>query len=172
MKKFVICGYKESGKTTLIKKIVENYKGPVVGFFTEKFPDHLTDDGLCPIYIYDINGAAILDDDHLIGLGGEGTHYTNTEAFDSVGVKLITTDDKSALIAIDEIGFLENEAMRFQEKVFEILKGDSPVVIIIKQRMQFDFLKKLRDFPGIEFLELSVDNRDEVCEYIIKELNK
>ena len=172
MKKFVVCGYKESGKTTLIKKVIQNYDKSVVGFYTKKFENRLTEDGLCPIYIYDINSDAVLDDEHLIGLGGEGTHYTNVEVFDNVGVELISTDDKTSLIAIDEIGFLENEAKVFQEKVFEILESENPVVMIIKQRMQFSFLKRLKEFPGIEYIELTLDNRDEVCDHIIKELKK
>lgn len=170
MKKFVVSGYKESGKTTLITKILDSWEGPVLGFFTKKFPDRLTPDGLCPIYIYSVGSDPIFDDAHLIGLGGEGTHYTNSEVFDEIGTKLITADDASSLIVMDEVGFLETDASLFKEKVFEVLRSDNPVVLIMKQKMQLDFMKALKDFPGIEFIELSIENRNWVAEHIIKEL--
>jgi len=168
--KFVVSGYKKSGKTTLVKKILKN-SNSAAGFFTEKFPDRLTKDGLCPIYIYPVFSDPVFDDEHLIGLGGEGTHYTNCEVFDKLGIELITVSDPKTLIVMDEIGFLERDARRFQEKVFEVLNSENPVLIIMKQKMRESFMKSLKSFPGIEYIELSEENQDAVFEYINKRLN-
>lgn len=169
MKKFIVCGYSKSGKTTLIKRILASTDKKVYGFFTEKFPDRLTEDGLCPVYIYPILEEPIFDVDHLIGLGGEGTHYTNVEVFNKCGIEYISCKDKDSLLLIDELGFLEDKAEEFQKRIFEILKSDICAVIAMKQKMQFSFMQKLKALTkegSIEFIDLSEENRDEVFEYI------
>ena len=166
MKNFVVCGYSKSGKTTLVKRLIAETNKNVYGFFTEKFPDRLTEDGFCPIYIYPIGNTPIFNDDHLIGLGGHGTHYTNADAFETKAVEYITTDDPNGIIFMDEVGFLEDSALGFQNKVFEVLSGNIPAVVMMKQKMNFDFMKKLKALPNIDFLELTEDNRDEIFEQI------
>lgn len=165
-KNFVVCGYSKSGKTTLIKRLIQETDKNVYGFFTEKFPDRLTEDGFCPIYIYPIGSDPIFNDENLIGLGGNGNHYTNSDVFDTKAVEYITTDDPNGIIFVDEVGFLEDKADLFQKKVFEVLAGDIPTVVIMKQKMNFDFMQKLKNLPNIEFLELKEDNRDEIFEQI------
>lgn len=170
MNKFIISGYKQSGKSTLIKRLLKETNRPVTGFFTEKFPDRLTGDGLCPIYIYPVMSDPIFDDEHLIGLGGNGTHYTNTEVFDRIGVELLNCQGKNTLIVMDELGFLEGKAERFRSKVFEVLASENPVVIIMKQKMRESFMQELRAFPMAEYFELTLENRDGIFEYIKEKL--
>ena len=98
MKKYVIMAHRGTGKSTLAAKIIKETKRNVYGFYTRKFPDRLTEDGFCPIYIYPVTGDPVFDDAHLIGLGGKGNHYTNTDVFDDVGVKLISCSDPDGLI--------------------------------------------------------------------------
>lgn len=171
MKSFVICGYKESGKQEFARRLIERTRRKVYGFITEKFPDKAID-GLCPIYIYPAGGQPQFDKDHLIGLGGEGTHYTNTDVFDTAGVELISTDDKDGFILMAELGFLETGADQFRRKVFECLTGDIPTVVIMKQKMQYEFMRQLRAFSGIEYIELTPGNFDELLDRVTGELNK
>jgi len=169
MNKYVICGPKDAGKTTIAKELLKKTDRKVAGFFTEKFPEKEID-GLCPIYIYPVGGEPIFDDAHLIGLGGEGTHYTNADVFNTVGVEYISTDDKETLILMDEIGFLEMDAKQFKDKVFECLKSDNPVVIMLKQKMQLDFIRQIRDFEDAVFIELDENNRDGIADMILSSI--
>lgn len=169
MKKYVIMAHRGSGKTTLAERIIKETDKKVYGFFTRKYPDLLTEDGLCPIYIYPAGGSPLFDDAHLIGLGGKGNHYTNTDVFDTIGVSLLDCDDKDGLIIMDEIGFLEMNAEHFKKKVFEVLSGDVPVILMLKAKLRFDFLKEISVFPGVEFIYMDETNRNEIYEKLRKE---
>ncbi len=169
MKKFVVMAHRGSGKTTLAERIIKECNRPVYGFFTRKYPDRLTEDGLCPIYIFPAGGEPVFDDAHLIGLGGNGNHYTNTDVFDQTGVSLLECDDKNGIIIMDEIGFLEMEAELFKSKVLEVLGGDIPVLLMLKAKMRNEFVRAVRSYPGIEFIYMDETNRDQVYETIKKE---
>lgn len=92
------------------------------------------------------------------------------EGFEDVGVKAI----KRALacrdlIVMDELGFLELEAPRFQEAVFAALKGPQPVLVVLK-KAQNSFLDGIRSLEEIEVIEVREDNRDrlpgEIAEHL------
>ena len=166
MKNIVIAAYKNVGKTTLAEKIIKETDRNIYGFFTRKFPDLITDDGLVPIYIYPAGSNPIIDKDHLIGYGGKGNHYTNAEIFDDAGVSYITTDDPNGIIIMDELGFLERDAKKFQEKVFECLAGPIPTIVMMKTKMREEFMQKLKDMPDIEYIFMTEENRDAVWAFI------
>lgn len=157
---------KQVGKTTLVSKIIKNRKTNTCGFFTLRFPDLIDSEGLCPVYIYGINEEPIIDNNHLVGLCGNGKHYTNYEVFNDLGVKLITTNNPNDLIIMDEIGFLEANAERFKEKVLEVLSSKNPVLLMLKQRLDIGFLSQIKENKNIEFIQMNIDNRDDVYDYL------
>lgn len=163
--------YKKTGKTTLVRKLLENRKENVVGFFSKKCSERIDEEGQCPIYIYGVNDLPVFDNDHLIGTCGNGKHYTNNEVFNDLGVKLITTDNPNNLIIMDELGFLESNAEEFKNKVIEVLSSPNPVLIMMKQRLDIQFLKELKDNQNIEFIHMNETNRDEVFQYLKNKLN-
>ena len=197
-KKFVITAYRHVGKTTLVKKVLEVWAGSgtaerackkVCGFFTEKIdfdrdarggdPKNIKtpiEPGRFPVFIYPIDSndplgsMPIIDDDHIVGLCGCGNHYTNFEVFDTLGVEYLSAPDAETLIVIDEVGFMEMGAEKYKEKIFEILRSDNPVLLMMKDRMDIDLIKQIRDFPGITFIEMNEENRDEVTEKVINDL--
>jgi len=171
--KIVVCAYKGVGKTTLAKKVIENSKKEVYGYFTSKFPDRLTSDGLCPIYIYPAGKEPIFDDNHLVGYGGGGTHYTGIEAFNTTGVELISVPkgkEDEALIVMDEVGFLEGKAEDFKKKVFECLLGKSDVLLMLKQFAREPFLEDIKNHPGIKYYDMNEDNRDDITRKVLEDL--
>lgn len=166
MNKFVVMAEKEVGKTTLVNRIIKNKKENICGFYTKRYLDLIDDEGLYPIYIQGINEDPILDDEHLIGKCGNEKHYTNNDVFNDLGVKLITTNNPNDLIIMDEIGFLEMNAEKFKEKVFEVLSSNNPVLLMLKQRLDIDFLSQIKENKNIEFIKMNIDNRDEVYNYL------
>ena len=170
MNKFVVMAEKQVGKTTLVKKILEKKQTNVCGYFTQRYLELADESGLYPIYIHSINEKPILDDNHIIGLCGNGKHYTNHDVFNSLGVDLITTNNPNDLIILDEVGFLEMNAEKFKNKIFEILSSDNPVLIMLKQRLDIELLRKIKENENIEFIEMNENNRDEICEYLLNKL--
>ena len=70
------------------------------------------------------------------------------------------------LILMDELGFMENEAHVFQQKVLEILDGNIPVLGVIKPQ-SFPFLDKVRNHPKVKVLDITTENREEkFCELL------
>lgn len=132
--------------------------------------------GRFPVFIYPIDSndslgsMPIIDDDHIVGLCGCGNHYTNFEVFDTLGVEYLSAPDAETLIVIDEVGFMEMGAEKYKEKIFEILRSDNPVLLMMKDRMDIDLIKQIRDFPSVTFIEMNEDNRDEVTERVIADI--
>ncbi len=170
MKNFMISAYKHVGKTTLVKKLIENTNKNVFGFFTCKAEHLATEDGMCPVYIYPIGQEPVYDAEHLIGYCGGGHHYTNPEVFDRLGIKYLEDLTENPLAIIDEIGFLEADAKAFQARVFELLDSNIPVLLSIKQRQDVDFINRLKAYPDKDFIEFDENNRDEIYEYIQHQL--
>ena len=169
MKNYVISGARHVGKTTMAKKIIANTSKNVYGFMTFKSPEE-QESRLYPVYIGPATAEPKFSEENLVGMCGGKQHYCNIDVFDNLGVELLTTTDPNGLIIMDELGFLESDAKLFQAKVFECLAGEIPTIAFIKKRMQIEFMQKLRDFPGIEYVELSEENRDEIYEKIMKDL--
>ena len=163
---------KEVGKTTLVNRIIKNRQGNVCGFFTKRYLSLIDEDGLYPIYMYDINSKPILDNNHLIGTCGNGKHYTNIDVFNNLGVELITTNNPNDLIIMDEVGFLEMNAEKFKNKINEVLSSENPVLIMLKQRLDIDFLKDIKENKNVEFIKMDISNRDDVYNYLNLKLNQ
>lgn len=168
MKKFVIMALRHTGKTTLANMVLEKTDRKVCGFSTQKHGE-LIKEGLCPVFIAPIGKESVLDDEHCVGLCNCGQHYTNYEVFNTLGVEYLTCEDKDTIIVMDEVGFLEMNAERFKAKIFEVLQSENPVLLMLKERMDIDYLKEIRDYPGVEFIHMTEENREEVFERVLSE---
>lgn len=167
--KFVITAYRHVGKTTLVNKVLASTTKNVCGFFTDKIGDKPNEEGLFPVYIFPAGEQPILDDEHLVGLCGCGNHYTNFEVFDTLGVEYLTAPDNDTLIVMDEVGFMELGAEKYKAKIFEVLGSENPVLLMLKDRMDVEHIRQIRDYPGVTFIEMNEENRDEVCERVVNE---
>ena len=65
----------------------------------------------------------------------------------------------SSLVLMDELGFLENDALAFQEAVLRGLDGDAPVLAAIKPK-DTEFLCRVREHPKAEVFWIDEQNRD------------
>ena len=88
------------------------------------------------------------------------------EVFDNLGCSLLENAERSDIIVMDELGFLESEAFAFQKKILEILDGDTPVIGVIKPRSS-DFLDLVRKHPRVEILEVTPENRTERLKFVM-----
>lgn len=133
MDKILICGPQGVGKSTLIRRLTALYPGPVSGFVTKR--ETVADgEGLFPIYIHPAacpEARRQYGPENLIGRCDSRRSVRCTPVFDDWGPRLL---EGPGLLLMDELGFLERDAHRFQEAVLAALRGDQPVLAAVKNR--------------------------------------
>jgi nucleoside-triphosphatase len=81
--------------------------------------------------------------------------------FDVLGVRILA--DRAAArragrIVMDELGFLETGAPRFQAAVMDCLDGDVPILGVIKPD-RTPFLDRVRAHKAVHLIEVTLENR-------------
>lgn len=171
MKKHVlICGERGVGKSTLVRKLLEEIKVPVSGFMTKSTePD---EKGFHAIYMYPALGPYTRHErDNRIGDCDTKQHLVNPDVFDGLGMELLKTPERG-IIVMDELGFMETQAEHFCGRVLEILDGDIPVLATVKSRYDIDFLNEVRAKEKAQLFMIDKTNRDELFEAILPYVNE
>lgn len=89
-------------------------------------------------------------------------------AFDGIGVELIDRGLRERqIIIMDELGRFELEAVKFQNKVEEVLAAAKPVLGVIKKEKN-PFLDRIRRREDVLMFEVDADNRDILCRIIME----
>ena len=158
MDKILICGPRGVGKSTLIRRLTALYPGPVSGFVTKR--ETVADgEGLFPIYIHPAacpEARRQYGPENLIGRCDSRRSVRYPEVFDRLGPPLLTS---GGLLVMDELGFLENDAHRFQAAVLAALDGSTPVLAAIKPK-ETDFLRRVRQHPCGEVFYITPESRE------------
>lgn len=166
MNKYVIVAPRRTGKTTLVNRLIECTSKNVRGFQTARLMNVQDENGLHPLYIFPAGKNIVVDNKHCLGYCGKGVHKVNNDVFNSLGVKLISSDNKDDLIVMDEVGFMEMEATQFKKKIFDVLESKNPVLIMLKDKPGISFLDEIKNRKDIELINMTIENRDEVFELI------
>ena len=156
----VLCGQRGVGKSTLARRLLEDWKGPVRGFVTRSsLPDA---DGFRSIYLHAADDPMPVEQTcHRIGRTNRTEHTMWPEVFDGLGVELLRAEPGS-LILMDELGFLEQDAADFRRQVLRCLDGNIPVLAVIKHKTHIPFLQEIRSHPRVQLYQVTEENRDEL----------
>lgn len=104
-----------------------------------------------------------LGPESLIGYCGKrGILAARPEVFESLGTGLLADIPAGSLVLLDELGFLENDAPRFQAAVTRLLDGPYRVIGVIKERSS-PFLDRIKAHPLVRCLKVTADNRREAA---------
>ena len=172
-----LTGSRNVGKTTIINNILENLSdrfdiGGFVTFMGEEF-----EPGKNYVYISRVDSRHLLEDLHddtskiKIALRDKtaSSFTAYPKAFDDQGVDLLKDWEAKDLVIADELGFMESDAFKFQEKIFECLDGHVPILGVIKPKSG-PFLDAVRSHRNVYIIEVTKENRDTLEELIIKKL--
>jgi nucleoside-triphosphatase THEP1 len=152
MKRYFITGERGCGKSTLLKNIVKECRLDIEGFTT--FFDHTES----RLYLQIINHQTRF-------LIAERNKYGYMKSNTDELLKVTQVIDKSftnqKTLAIDELGFIEQESKRFMNVVENILNNAKECICVIRKDNNA-FLKRIKQLADYETIVLTCDNREAV----------
>ena len=166
----VLCAPKQTGKTTLIERIMQEAMAPAAappiplyGFQTKRAAGS---DGVNRIYMFPAgqrqNDKGSPDARYLGSTCGR-VMDVSTETFEIYGTALIRSARPEGLIIMDEIGHLEKDARLFLQAVFDALNGDIPVLASVRYTADpIDYLERIKHHPRVRLYMLTEENREAV----------
>ena len=160
MKNVLLTGRPGCGKTTLIKRVVEELALPAGGFYTEEIRQGRERVGFKIITLSSKEAVfAHVDFRTSQRLGKYGLDLV---ALETIGVEALRTAVRERrLVVIDEIGPMEIRSTIFRDVVHQVF--DSPDVSGILGTItarSFPFTNTIKKRPDVSVLEVRPDNRE------------
>lgn len=171
----LIVGANGTGKTTLIRGVLQALQRPVGGFETVK-EDALADAAHgSPIYIYEAGKPHRQSPDNLVGYCRDRKAAPICEGFDRFARQFRLPTDPNCIIVMDEIGFLESQSPLFCDLIVSLLDGSRPVIAAVRDKDR-PFLRAVRSHPNARCFMLTPGNREalfwEVLEFMKAQLEE
>ena len=154
----LLTGRPGSGKTTLIKRVLDELPQRCGGFYTEEIRDHGSRVGFKVVALE--GGEAVFAHIDFATPERVGKYGLDLSALEAVGVNAICEAVRAErLIVIDEIGPMEIRSVVFREAVNEALDSELPVLATIFLR-PLPFTDGIKSRPDVVLIEVRPDNRD------------
>ena len=155
----LIVGARGVGKSTLIRRVVEDLGRPTFGFETKK-EDSLARPGKgSPVYIYKAGEEHRQTEGNLVAWCENRCNAVVPAAFDRFALSLLAPVPEGSVVVMDEIGVLEASSEAFCEAVLRLLDGNTPVIAAVKDKDTL-FLEQVRRHPGCKCFSLTPENRE------------
>lgn len=162
----LIVGEPGVGKSTLIRRLLEQIDRLVYGFYTQKeAPDAA---GKAHVYIHAPNRPRQCTDGNRVGTCAAGGANGFPEAFNRAA-GLLRNIPQGSVVVMDELGVMESGAVGFCRAVMAVLDGASPVIAAVKPK-QTSFLQEVRSHPKARIYPINETNRDELFRTILREI--
>lgn len=171
----LIVGERGVGKSTLIRRVLQELNRPLFGFETVK-EDALADEiNGSPVYIYDAGSKHVQKDDNLVGYCRYHHSTTDISGFDRYSARLLFPHPEECVIEMDEIGFMESKSAAFCSAIMTLLDGKNPAIAAVKDK-DTPFLAAVRSHPNAHCFYITPENRDalffEVLEFMKTQLGE
>jgi nucleoside-triphosphatase len=159
----LLTGKPKSGKTTILKRIIQDLKS-CGGFYTEEI---VKDERRIGFKIKTIDGKeGILAKKDLKSRYRLGKYGINLEDLENIGVDAIEGAlNNKEIVVIDEIGKMELFSRKFKDIVLKALDSDKRVIGVI-HRQQLEFLNSIRRRKDVLVFEVNLDNHKELLNKI------
>ncbi len=166
-KNIFLTGAPSSGKTTIIKRIIESLEHPANGFYTE---EERVDGKRVGFLMKTLDGRKgylahqdIKSDFHIRRYG------VSIENIENIAVPSITPV-KNNIIILDEIGKMECFSRVFKQAATRALDTSNIVIGTITFGGD-DFILKIKKREDIEINEVTEDNRDLLPDLILRQIS-
>lgn len=162
----LITGSPGVGKTTLIRRVLEEMSGEVGGFYTEEIREKGIRKGFKVTNFDGQEGVlAHVDIESPFRVGKYGV---DIEVFEWLGVSAVeraVREEKT--VVIDEIGKMELHSARFRSAVLSALDGGSLVLATIG-RISDPFVEEIKRRKDVHLLVVTPGNRDALVSEVAK----
>ena len=164
-KHIFLTGAVQSGKSTVMEKVLAALNVTVGGFRSGSGPDRHESDRW--LYLWDAAGEPVYDETHRVAHITPENRQSFPEQFNALGCAALrhAADSDADLILMDECGFLERDAAEFQTEVLRTLDGDIPVFGVVRLRSS-GWTDAIRNHPKVSLITVTEENRDELPEQI------
>ena len=166
----LIVGAPGVGKSTLIRRVLQELNRPIGGFLTKKEKGIFHPILGNPIYIYAVGEEEKQCEENLIGYCKDRRPVVYKEGFDRFAPHLVEPVPQDGIVVMDEIGFMESASEAFCQGVLGLLDGEVPVLAGVKDK-DTPFLTKVRTHPKATCFYLTEENRDRVFLEVLEYMN-
>ena len=154
-----LTGPRSIGKSTVISKtlkiLMSRFSLEIGGFFT-------WNGGVGDPHIY-MRPARSGGEGEIYRLAGfdadKGGLVCDIQVFERDGVRLLSGSADAGLIVMDELGFLESDALCFRKAVLDILAGETPVLGVLRLG-DIPWHREIKRNPLVKLIDVSEKNRD------------
>lgn len=168
----LLTGDPQSGKTTVIKQILERLECAVSGFYTLEIRNGKERKGF---KIVTLNGIekllAHVEIDSPLRVGKYGVDLSALDFIVAESIEKAIQSDKFVIVVTDEIGPMEILSKKFCDAVMELLKKDIILVGTIVKR-SFPFTDEIKSMPNVTILEVTRDNQETIFHLVLEFLRK
>jgi len=162
--KVVITGPPGVGKTTLVRKLVDQLGDRAVGFWTEEVRDPKTRRRTGFRVVTTDRRSALFASKTFTSKHLVGSYGVNVQRFESVVIPVLERAlraGKGKIIVIDEVGKMELFSRRFRELVDAIVHDPTlNVVVTMPVRDVHPLVREIRRLPSAVLVELTKTNRE------------
>jgi nucleoside-triphosphatase len=168
--KVLLTGRPGCGKTTLIKRVINEISRPADGFYTEEIRERGARVGF---KLITFNGQeSVIAHINFKTPQRVGKYGLNLSGLENIGVKAIRQAVCAGCLAIiDEIGPMEIRSHIFCDVVNEALKSDVPILATITAR-PFPFTNRIKTRSDVSVIEIRLRNRDELVSELADHFKK
>ena len=162
-----LTGKKHIGKSTLIQKILDDYKKTADGFLTVRTKNYLKDQ--YSVHMYHLKEKELPNESNLLFLCGKTDEHT-ADTFDRLGCNILSMCSDCSLLIMDELGPHEAKAALFREEILHLLDGQIPVLGVLQEPAEACW-PEIVNHPNVEIITLSESNRNNssLCEHILSD---
>lgn len=174
MKILLLTGSPGVGKTTLAGKIAERFAGKglrIAGITTQEIRDAESRTGFRITDLSSKEEGWLAQKD--TGGGPRiGSYRVVTQELERIGAGSLErmVMERTDLAIIDEVGPMEMTSARFRKALSQVFDLDGPTIATVKLGSRYPEVEKIRE-KAVQ-LELTKDNREQVLETVIQQLNR
>lgn len=151
----------DAGKSYIAERALERWRatgcGPVHGFrtFKEEEPE-----GAVLVRLAAAEGGEA----HTVARFSQEGRALFPEVFDETGAGVLAglTAESGGIVLMDELGFIENAARRFQAEVLRVLDLPLPVIGVLRAKST-PFLDSIRAREDVQLVQVTEEKRQEAA---------